>query len=157
MNRFVAANASEIARADTKAAVLLAFMGAMLGAFITVTRVSGPEAPRPSWVATPLWWTAVTTALLAISCFVCALAPRRRGDRRSGSGLPGYFQDVTDDLPDDQLVRAFGDLTRHPAGALPASVRRTSWIVRVKYSWIERGIVLLLASLVVFAVGFQPG
>ncbi|MFI2263102.1 Pycsar system effector family protein [Streptomyces tubercidicus] len=157
MERFLAANGVEIARADTKAAVLLGFMGAVLGAFITVTRGAASGAAAASWKADVLWWGAVVTALLAIVCFVSAIAPRRRRGRERGVAAPGYFEHIGRGEDGDVLSHAFARLAHDPTGPLLASVRRTSEIIRSKYRWIEMGTALLLVALPQFAAALQPG
>lgn len=147
MERFMAANGTEIARADTKAAVLLGFMGATLGAFLTVTRISDTEVGHPPWWTTALWWSAVVTALLAIASFMCAIVPRRRGGRRYASVGPGYFEHLAPGMDAESLGRAFERIAQDPTGPLLASLRKTSDIIRVKYRWIEIGTTLLLATL----------
>ncbi|MFE1177393.1 Pycsar system effector family protein [Streptomyces sp. NPDC058773] len=157
MERFLAANGVEIARADTKAAVLLGFMGAVLGAFLTVTRGAAPGHAPESWKADVLWWGAVGTALLAIVCFVCAIAPRRRRGRKPGPAGPGYFEHIGRGEDGDGLSHAFARIAHDPTGPLLASVRRTSEIIRSKYRWIETGTALLLVALPQFAAALQPG
>lgn len=148
MHRLAAANAREIARADTKAAVLLAFVGTLLGAFITLTRVTAhplpAEAPEPP---TAGWWSAVVLMLLATCCFIFAIVPRRRGRRETGPRAPVYFGDVPPGIDDQRLLQRFEELARAPETPLRDSLRRTSGIVRAKYRWIESGAVLLLTAL----------
>ncbi|MFJ9469422.1 Pycsar system effector family protein [Streptomyces caniferus] len=156
MERFLAANGVELTRADTKAAVLLAFTGAVLGVFISVTRsATAGQAPHDGSVRL-LWWTAVISALLAIGCFVCAIVPRRRGGRRQGPAVPGYFEHITPELADARLSRAFERIGQDPTGPLTASLARTSEIIRAKYRWIETGTVLLLVALPQFTVVLRP-
>ncbi|MBR7678346.1 hypothetical protein KDA82_36345, partial [Streptomyces daliensis] len=140
MNRFLAANGAEIARADAKAAVLLGFMGAVLGAFLTLDRGTASSRAHTPLPVSLLWWSAVTVALLAIVCFVCAIAPRRHG-ARSVEG-PGYFEHIAPETDSAYLCRAFARVARDPTGPLTASLRRTSAIVRAKYRWIEKGTAL---------------
>ncbi|WDT56581.1 Pycsar system effector family protein [Streptomyces sp. G7(2002)] len=156
MERFLAANGVEIARADTKAAVLLGFMGAVLGAFITVTRGAATHQAAASWKADVLWWGAVGTALLAIVCFVSAIAPRRRGGRKPNLAGPGYFEHIGRGEDGDGLSHAFARIAHDPTGPLLDSVRRTSAIIRSKYRWIEMGTALLLVALPQFAAALQP-
>ncbi|MGX1759773.1 Pycsar system effector family protein [Streptomyces lydicus] len=156
MERFLAANGAELTRADTKAAVLLGFTGAVLGVFITVTRSAGAGQIPHAWRVHLLWWTAVISALLAVVCFVCAIAPRRRGGRRQGPAAPGYFEHITPELAGPRLSRAFERMGHDPTGPLLSSLAGTSEIIRAKYRWIETGTVLLLVALPQFAVVLRP-
>jgi hypothetical protein len=151
MEQFMAANTTELARADAKAAVLLGFTGAVLGAFVAGTRA--PGGPATGWEAV-LWWSGVACALLSTASFVWALVPRRRpGSTRAG---PAFFAQVADAEGPEDLGRAFRRLAADPAGPLLASVRRTSEIIRTKYRCIETGVVLLLTALPQFAVLVRP-
>ncbi|MFD3733104.1 Pycsar system effector family protein [Streptomyces sp. NPDC058632] len=134
------ANRAEIGRADTKAAVLLGVTGAVLGAFVSVS--PNPEALRLS---------AAGTSLLAILCFVCAIAPRHRAGRRHGTAGPGYFGHITAGMGTQGLSRALTRASSDPAGPLLASLLVTSEIVRRKYRWVERGTFMLVVALPQFA------
>ncbi|WP_157878579.1 Pycsar system effector family protein [Streptomyces chattanoogensis] len=143
----MAANSAEIVRADTKAAILLGFIGAMLGAFMTVTRTAASgQAPTPGWAGV-LWWSAVIIALLAVASFICALTPRRRRGRHLSTDVPGYFEHIAQGPDTEPLSRAFERMAHDPTGPLLASLQTTSEIIRAKYRWIETGIVLVLAAL----------
>lgn len=138
------ANRTEISRADTKAVVLLGVIGTVLGTFIT--------APRSTET---LRWSGVVTSLLAIVCFVCAIAPRRRSGRRHSTAGPGYFEHITPGMGIDSLNRAFEHAAHDPTGPLLLSLQGTSEIIRAKYRWVETGAVLLMAALPQFAVSLH--
>ncbi|MFB7667549.1 Pycsar system effector family protein [Kitasatospora sp. NPDC056138] len=152
----MAANHVELTRADTKAAVLLGFTGAALGAFIPLNRNDGTGSALFAWDAHLLWWTSVLSALLAVVCFVSAIAPRHREGRHHGVAGPGYFEHLTPDLGSGLLSRAFENVGRDPVGPLLASLVGTSAIIRAKYRWIEAGTVLLLLALPQFATLLRP-
>ncbi|MEV7774303.1 Pycsar system effector family protein [Kitasatospora sp. NPDC086791] len=150
MERLMAANSAELVRADTKAAVFLAFTGAVLAAFVPSDGGGGDPVGRL------LRWSAVAGALLAVACFAAALVPRRRKGRRGGTAGPGYFEHVARGAGPDRLRRAFERAGRDPAGPLLAALAGTSAIIRVKYRWIEAGTVLLLLALPQFALTLRP-
>ncbi|MFX4293706.1 Pycsar system effector family protein [Streptomyces bohaiensis] len=155
IERFAAANAAELTRADTKAAVLLAFTGAVMGIAVSGVTKGPPDAAGSGGV---LWWSGVACGLLAVGCFVRAIAPRHR--MRGAGALrtaPGYFQHVTGEMTGERLRRAFEQIGRDPAAPLLASLERTSRIIRVKYRWIEAGTVLLLVALPQYALLVRPG
>ncbi|MER7755313.1 Pycsar system effector family protein [Kitasatospora sp. NPDC097643] len=152
MERLLAANSSELIRADTKAAVLLGFTGAALGTFIPLTRNDGIE----SGALQVLWWSAVASALLAAGCLVSALAPRHRKGRRQAATGPGYFEHIGPNAGPERLRRSFERAGRDPAGPLLSALAGTSAIIRAKYRWIEAGTVLLLLALPQFAVTIRP-
>lgn len=151
----MAANNAELTRADTKAAVLLGFSGAALGTFIPLARIGGSGSASHGWDARLLWWTAVLSALLAVVCFVCAIAPRRRKGRRQAMAGPGYFEHITQETGNGRLSRALERAGRDPVGPLFASLVGTSAIIRAKYRWIEAGTVLLLIMLAEIATNIR--
>ncbi|NJP66571.1 Pycsar system effector family protein [Streptomyces spiramenti] len=155
IERFAAANAVELTRADAKAAVLLAFTGAVIGIAVTGVAKGPQDAAGPGSV---LWWSGVACGLLAVGCFVRAITPRRRTRGANGRQPgPGYFQHVTGDMTGDRLRRAFEQVGRDPAPPLLASLERTSRIIRIKYRWIEVGTALLLLALPQYALLVRPG
>ncbi|MFI5527263.1 Pycsar system effector family protein [Kitasatospora sp. NPDC051853] len=151
------ANGIELTRADTKAAVLLGFAGAGLGAFVELSGRRDTWIASHGWDVQPFWWAAVCTGLLAVLCFVGALAPRYRAGRHLAAAGPAYFEHVRAGEGTDRLGRAFERAGRDPAVPLLASVTLTSAIVRIKYRWIEAGIGLLVLTLPQFAVLLWPG
>ncbi|MBU7597404.1 hypothetical protein JGS22_007100 [Streptomyces sp. P38-E01] len=156
LERFAAANSAELTRADTKAAVLLGFTGAILGVFVTITGgADGRQAPS-HWWPDLLWCTAVVSALSAVVCFVLAIAPRRRERRPRTEAAPEYFEHIGPDLDCERLNPVFQRVGRDPAGPLLSSLIRTSAIVRAKYRWIEVGSVLLLTALPQFTLVLRP-
>lgn len=102
-----------------------------------------------------LRWSGVVTSLLAIVCFVCAIAPRRRSGRRHSTAGPGYFEHITPGMGIDSLNRAFEHAAHDPTGPLLLSLQGTSEIIRAKYRWVETGAVLLMAALPQFAVSLH--
>lgn len=80
MERLMAANSAELVRADTKAAVFLAFTGAVLATFVPLD--GGAGSGSLAWTVPFLRWSAVASALLAVGCFASALVPRHRKGRR---------------------------------------------------------------------------
>ncbi|MBD0671390.1 Pycsar system effector family protein [Streptomyces sp. CBMA156] len=146
----MAANSAELVRADTKAAVFLAFTGAVLATFIPLDGGAGPGSP--AWPGPLLRWSAVAGALLAVGCFASALVPRHRKGRGGGADGPGYFGHITPGAGPERLRRAFERAGHDPAGPLLSALAGTSAIIRVKYRWIETGTVLLLLALPQFAL-----
>ncbi|MFD7588734.1 Pycsar system effector family protein [Kitasatospora sp. NPDC059811] len=158
IERLVAANSMELTRADAKAAVFLAFTGAVLGVFIPLGGGGGSgggSGPR-AWAVPFLWWSAVASALLAVACFVAALAPRYRKGERQAPTSPAYFGHIAPGAGVERLRRAFECGGRDPVGALLSSLAGTSAIIRAKYRWIEAGTAVLLLALPQFALTLRP-
>ncbi|MEV7188025.1 Pycsar system effector family protein [Kitasatospora sp. NPDC093102] len=148
------ANGAELVRADTKAAVFLAFTGAVLATFIPLDGAAGSGSL--AWTAPLLRWSAVASALLAVGCFSSALVPRHRRGRSSGAAGPGYFEHIAPEAGPDGLRRAFERAGHDPAGPLLSALAGTSAIIRAKYRWIEAGTVLLLLALPQFVLTLRP-
>lgn len=157
IERLVAANSMELTRADAKAAVFLAFTGAVLGVFIPLGGggSGGGSGPR-DWAVPFLWWSAVASALLAVACFVAALVPRYRKGERQAPTSPAYFGHIAPGAGVDRLRRVFELGGRDPVGALLSSLAGTSAIIRAKYRWIEAGTAVLLLALPQFALTLRP-
>ncbi|MFE4517708.1 Pycsar system effector family protein [Kitasatospora sp. NPDC056783] len=150
----MAANSAELVRADTKAAVFLAFTGAVLATFIPLD--GGAGSGSPAWALPLLRWSAVASALLAVGCFASALVPRHRKGRRGVVAGPGYFEHIAPGEGPDRLRRAFERAAHDPAGPLLSALAGTSAIIRAKYRWIEAGTALLLLALPQFALTLRP-
>ncbi|MFJ2811346.1 Pycsar system effector family protein [Kitasatospora sp. NPDC087271] len=161
IDRLMAANSMELTRADAKAAVFLAFTGAVLGVFIPLGGggggggSGGGSGPR-AWAVPFLWWSAVASALLAVACFVAALVPRYRKGERQAPASPAYFGHIAPGAGVDRLRRVFELGGRDPVGPLLSSLAGTSAIIRAKYRWIEAGTAVLLLALPQFALTLRP-
>ncbi|MFF4925089.1 Pycsar system effector family protein [Kitasatospora sp. NPDC001261] len=150
----MAANSAELVRADTKAAVFLAFTGAVLATFIPLD--GGTGAGSLAWLVPFLRWSATASALLAVGCFASALVPRHRKGRHGGADGPGYFEHIAPGAGPERLRRAFERAGHDPAGPLLSALAGTSAIIRAKYRWIEAGTALLLLTLPQFALTLRP-
>lgn len=136
---------AEIARADGKAAVLLAGTGTVLGAVLAGV-VAGTWTParldvRVAW----LWWLGCAASLAAVGCLGAVVYPRLppKGYRPRGPVL--YFGDVAGFASPAVLDAA---LARREAGVDPrvTELWHTARIAHAKYLLIRRGLWLLLIA-----------
>lgn len=140
---------AEIARADNKAAVLLAGTGTVIGAVLAGV-VAGTWTPaqldvRVAW----LWWLGCAASLAAVGCLGTVVYPRLapRGARNSPRprGPVLYFGDVVGFASPAALHTA---LARRAPGVDPqvTELWHTARIAHAKYLWIRRGLWLLVIA-----------
>ncbi|WP_405715795.1 MULTISPECIES: Pycsar system effector family protein [unclassified Streptomyces] len=145
---------SEIARADSKASVLVAALGMTAG--LISGWLAGSEW-RPNALSVPgtvLWWTGVGGLATALLSMLMAILPRYRGSAW-GPGAPlTYFADIRRAARQNRLSEALEATERAPAAALVTALTETSRIAVCKHQWIRVGLlaysvgaVLLPASL----------
>lgn len=147
---------AEIARADNKAAVLVAALGMTAGVF------SGLLAGRgwtPSALSAPgaffLWSSAAALALSLFALLLAVLPRYRTRDWAPGQPLC-YFGDIQQAVRAGQLDTALSDTARNPAAVLLVGLTETSRIAARKHQWIRTGLIafcvgtaLLPASLLI--------
>ena len=127
---------AEIARADTKASVLVGALGITAGLLGGHGR--GPAALSPA--ASVLWWVGAASLLAALFALLLAVLPRyRRSSWEPGRPLT-YFGDVQRAARSGGLAAAVAVTGREPAVALFCALAETSRIVARKHLWIRTGL-----------------
>lgn len=143
--RLLAENREELARADNKAATLLAaaliIVGALLAGFVAGDW-SVSSLPSQSLV---LWWVAVALAAVGICLLAAALAPRRM-KRTEDSNRLAYFGDVANLASCDDLVEALDKAAKSDGARYVDQLFVTSQILSAKYSCIYWGMILLVGA-----------
>lgn len=139
--RLLAEMRAEIARADSKANVLVAASALTAGAF------SGLVAGRrwgPGSLSAPgavLWWTGVLTLALSLFALLLAVLPRYQ-TRRWVPGRPlTYFGDIQQAAREGRLADALAAAERDPAAGLTVALTETSRIATRKHQWIRTGLI----------------
>ncbi|GGS86682.1 MULTISPECIES: Pycsar system effector family protein [Streptomyces] len=130
----------EIARADSKAALLVGALGMTAG-------VIGGEVPGPhrspgsfSAVGMTLWWAGAAALGLALLALLLAVMPRSlRSDWHEGSPL-AYFGDIWAADRQGRLADALADTDRDPGSAVRAALAANSLIAVRKHQWIRVGL-----------------
>ncbi|MGA5283920.1 Pycsar system effector family protein [Streptomyces griseoincarnatus] len=154
--RLLADLRTEIARADSKAAVLVAALGITAGVFsgLLAGRDWSPDAL--SAVGAVVWWAGTLALALSLPALLLAVLPRYR----SGSWAPGqplsYFGDIRRAVEAGRLDTALADTEADPLAALTTALTETSQIAWRKHQWIRAGLItfctgtlLLPASLLI--------
>lgn len=130
---------SEIARADTKATVLVGALGIAARGMSTLlaNRRWAPDAPGP--MASLLRWAGAVLLVAALLCLLLAVVPRYRRSWTPGQPLT-YFGDIHHAVRTAQLATALTDTGHDPAHGLLLSLAETSRIATRKHFWIRAGV-----------------
>jgi hypothetical protein len=132
---------AEIARADSKASVLVAALGMTAGVFSGLLAGRDWTPGALSGAGTALWWTGAAALALSLFALLLAVLPRYR----NGSWSPGqplcYFGDIQQAVREGQLAEALADTDRDPAAGLTAALVETSRIAARKHQWIRTGLI----------------
>ncbi|MBB1257038.1 hypothetical protein H3146_27455 [Streptomyces sp. OF3] len=147
----------EVARADSKASVLLGAIGMTVG---TVTSVLTGRSWGPGRLAVPaqiVWWAGAGCLLLALGSLLMAVLPRYR-DSRWQPGRPlTYFADIRRAAADGRLRDALADTERAPLDSLAASLGELSRIVSEKHRWVRAGLLAFCLGVPLLCVPMLAG
>ncbi|MGW3663574.1 Pycsar system effector family protein [Streptomyces sp. NPDC005141] len=136
----------EIARADSKASVLVAALGMTAGVFSALLAGRGWTPSELSRAGTGLWWTGAAALGLSLFALLLAVLPRYR----RGTWVPGrplcYFGDIQQAVREGRLATALADTDRDPAAGLTAALVETSRIAARKHQWIRTGLIAFCAG-----------
>ncbi|MFJ2305785.1 Pycsar system effector family protein [Streptomyces sp. NPDC087787] len=139
--RLLAELRDEIARADTKASVLVAALGMTAGVFTGLVAGKDWSPSSLSGPGTALWWAGTAALALSLVALVLAVLPRFR----SGSWAQGrplcYFGDIQQAVREGRLAEALADTERDPAAAVLAALSDRSRIATSKHRWIRTGLI----------------
>ncbi|MER5382271.1 DUF5706 domain-containing protein [Streptomyces sp. NBC_00647] len=136
----------EIARADSKASVLVAALGMTAGVFSALLAGRGWTPTELSRAGTGLWWTGAAALGLSLFALLLAVLPRyRRGTWAPGRPLC-YFGDIQQAVREGRLATALADTDRDPAAGLTAALIETSRIAARKHQWIRTGLIAFCAG-----------
>ncbi|MEU7579674.1 Pycsar system effector family protein [Streptomyces sp. NPDC041068] len=139
--RLLADLRTEIARADAKAAVLVAALGVMTGVFsgLLARREWTPAAL--SVPASSTWWSGVFALALTLLALLMAVLPRY-GTSRWTPGAPlSHFGDIQQAVRSGHLAEALADTERDPTADAIAALAATSRIALRKHQWVRTGLI----------------
>ncbi|MCX4730171.1 Pycsar system effector family protein [Streptomyces sp. NBC_01363] len=147
---------SEIARADSKASVLVAALGMTAGVISGWLAGSEWRPNALSGPATALWWTGTGGLATALLSMLMAVLPRYRGSTWVPGAPLTYFADIRRAARQNGLPEALDATESAQAIALVTALAETSRIAVCKHQWIRVGLlaysvgtVLLPASLLI--------
>ncbi|MEZ3177385.1 hypothetical protein KYY02_01260 [Streptomyces pimonensis] len=137
---------TEIARADSKAAVLVAALGITAGVFggLLAGRDWSPDALTATGAT--VWWAGILALALSLFALLLAVLPRYR-DGAWSPGMPlSYFGDIRRAVRAGRLDVALADTESDPVSALTAALTETSRIAWRKHQWIRTGLIAFCAG-----------
>ncbi|WP_327133204.1 DUF5706 domain-containing protein [Streptomyces sp. NBC_01343] len=136
----------EIARADSKAALLVGAFG------MTVGVLSGQLAGRdwrPGLLSAPgqtVWWAGAAALAMALPALLLAVLPRSlSAEWQTGAPL-SYFGDVRSADCQGRLAEALAATDENPDAALRAALAANSRIAVRKHQWIRTGLLAFCAG-----------
>ncbi|MEV6959055.1 Pycsar system effector family protein [Streptomyces sp. NPDC051207] len=137
---------TEIARADSKAAVLVAALGMTAGVFSGLLAGRGWTPDALSTVGSLFWWAGVLALAVSLFALLLAVLPRYR----TGTWAPGrpltYFGDIRRAVDSGHLDAALADTQADPEAGLVAALTDTSRIAWRKHQWIRAGLIAFCAG-----------
>lgn len=155
--RLLAELRTEVARADSKASVLVAALGMTAGV------LSGLLAGRdwaPSELAaagTVVWWAGAGALVLSLFALLLAVLPRY-GVPKWAPGRPlAYFHDIRQAARQGQLTSALAETRRDPVTALTGALSEMSRIAARKHQWIRTGLIAFCAGTVLLPAALLIG
>lgn len=130
----------EVARADSKAALLVGALGMTAG--VISGQLSGLHRPLGA-LSTPglaLWWSGATALLLALVAMLLAVLPRSlRSGWQAGTPL-AYFGDIRAADQEGRLAEAIAETAQDAETALRVALAANSRIALRKHQWIRIGL-----------------
>ncbi|MFG2288115.1 Pycsar system effector family protein [Streptomyces sp. NPDC048595] len=148
---------AEIARADSKAAVLIAGLGVTVGVLsgVVSSRQWGPS--RLSAAAEAAWWCGCTAWAAALGLLLLAVLPRfGRGCWSIDQGLT-YFHDIRQAVVQGRLEEALQVTERDPLPGLLSLLTELSEIAAAKHRCVRRGLGCFAWGAVAFPVVLLAG
>ncbi|MFE9554175.1 Pycsar system effector family protein [Streptomyces sp. NPDC006692] len=131
---------AEIARADSKASVLIAGLGMTAGVVGGQLGARGWAPGELSTAGAGLWWTGTAALALALLGALMAVLPRYRGATWAPGRPLSYFGDIQQAVRQDWLAQALADTELAPTASLMAALAENSRIAARKHQWIRGGL-----------------
>ncbi|GAA3878662.1 hypothetical protein GCM10023084_34510 [Streptomyces lacrimifluminis] len=154
--RLLADLRTEIARADTKASVLVAALGMTAGVSSGLLAARDWNPAALTTFGTVVWALGVASLVLSLFSLLLAVLPRYRSEPWAPGQPLSYFGDIQQAVRLGQLEAALADTQRDPTAALTSALSETSRIAARKHQWIRTGLIsfctgtlLLPASLLI--------
>ncbi|WP_371669696.1 Pycsar system effector family protein [Streptomyces sp. NBC_00289] len=139
--RLLAEVRGEIARADTKASVLVAALGMTAGVFTALLAGRDWSPGRLSGPGAAVWWAGAAALALSLVSLLLAVLPRYRTDAWAAGRPLCYFGDIQQAVREGRLAEALADTDRDPAAGLLAALAENSGIAASKHRWIRAGLI----------------
>lgn len=155
--RLLADLRGEIARADSKASVLVGALGMTAGVISALLAGKGWRPDSLSTPGTAVWWAGTTALALALPALLLAVLPRyRAAEWHPGTPL-SYFGDIHSAVRQGRLAEALADTDRDPRASLMAALAENSRIAARKHQWIRAGLLAFCAAAVLIPAALLIG
>ncbi|GAA3884789.1 Pycsar system effector family protein [Streptomyces sedi] len=146
----------EIARADSKAALLVAALGLGTGLFGGMVANGGWSPGALTAGGQLLWWLGLAALFLALAAFLLAVAPRLPGGWVAGEPLT-YFGDIDRAARGGVLREALAATGGTPRDRLARALEVNSRIATSKLRWVRFGLVTSGLGIVLLPVALLAG
>ncbi|GGS23495.1 Pycsar system effector family protein [Streptomyces griseoviridis] len=148
--RLLADLRGEIARADTKATVLVGALGVLAGVLTALLTDRDWSPARLAWPSALLWWAGTLALSVALLALLLAVLPRY-GRSHWTPGRPlTYFGDVHRAARTGDLDTALTTTGNEPARSLLISLTELSRIAARKHFWVRTGLIAFGSAAVLF-------
>ncbi|PNE37798.1 Pycsar system effector family protein [Streptomyces noursei] len=138
--RLLAELRSEMARADSKASLLLGVMSMTVSLLGGLVAAHGWSLSRLSAPGSVLLWVAIVALAGALGCLLLAVLPRY-GTSQWSPGQPlTYFDDIRRATEDGRLAEALAVTEENQADGVIKALAQNSRIVGTKHWWIRAGL-----------------
>ncbi|MEU5958969.1 Pycsar system effector family protein [Streptomyces sp. NPDC047525] len=139
--RLLADLRSEIARADSKASVLVAALGMTAGVFSGLLAGRNWQPGELTAAGATIWWAGVLAFVSALFALLLAVLPRLRGTTWTAGRPLSYFGDIQQAVREGRLLQALAETEHAPLSGLTAALAETSRIAVRKHQWIRVGLI----------------
>lgn len=136
----------EIARADSKAALLVGAFGMTSG--VLSAQLAGRHW-QPGLLSAPgqtLWWAGAVALATALPALLLAVLPRSLGAEWQAGAPLTYFGDMRSADRQGRLAEALTTTDENPDAALRAALAANSRIAVRKHQWIRVGLLAFCAG-----------
>ncbi|MCX4972148.1 Pycsar system effector family protein [Streptomyces sp. NBC_00620] len=146
--RLLADLRTDIARADTKAAVLVAALGVAAGVFSGLLAGQAWASTHRSMLGSSAWWSGVLALAIALLALLMAVLPRHSTTRWMPGAPLSYFDDIQRAARGGHLAEALAETERAQAASVITTLTETSRIASRKHQWIRAGLTAFGLALV---------
>ncbi|MFD3921072.1 Pycsar system effector family protein [Streptomyces sp. NPDC058595] len=139
---------TEIARADSKAAVLVSALGMTVTAFGALLAGSGWSPAQLTALAAVTWWVGAFSLTSALFALLMAVLPRDVTSRWTPGRPLTYFGDVRRAVALGVLPAALAATDGDPKAGRIHALAETSRIATQKHRWIRAGLIAFFVGVV---------
>ncbi|NEC89787.1 Pycsar system effector family protein [Streptomyces sp. SID12501] len=148
---------TEIARADSKASVLVAALGMTAGVFSGLLAGRNWNPATLTTFGTVVWSLGAASLALSLFALLLAVLPRYRSEPWAPGQPLSYFGDIQQAVRLGQLAAALADTQRDPTAALTSALTETSRIAACKHQWIRTGLMSFCAGMLLLPASLLIG